>query len=105
MEKKLVKVIVTAQYYENYNIDNPESNLHWKPKGGVDFVIELNPDILFYSDPNFVFGKMLKKHCDEYSKYEYSSYEIKWQEPILLGTAEEFNEMTKKLFEASLNSI
>lgn len=46
------KLIVGCQYFENYNV-GPEGFgevPHWKPKGGHEFEIEVNSDVLLYSN-------------------------------------------------------
>ena len=91
------KVIIKAQYFENYNVGPDGFNTygdglpHWKPKGGADFVIEMDADTLFYcDDAPAVFQKMLDEHSNEACRYEYRGYEIQWQEPQVLGTEDDF---------------
>lgn len=90
-------VIVKAQYFENYNVGPEGFNAygdkqpHWKPKGGFEFQIQMDTDILFYCDEvEQIFQKMLDKHESEAERFEFHSYEIQWQEPTQLGTEEEF---------------
>lgn len=86
-------VIIDAQYYENYNV-GPEGFgkvPHWKPKGGHQFKIEMDTDIIFYCpDVAEVFTKMVEKHNSIAEKFEYIGYEIQFQEPTVLGTEEDF---------------
>ena len=91
------KVIITAQYFENYNVGPDGFNTygdklpHWKPKGGADFVIEMDVDNLLYCDnKEEVFQVMLDKHSNEACRYEYRDYAIQWQEPQVLGTEDDF---------------
>ena len=58
------KTIVTAQYFENYAIDKDgfKDKPYWKPKGSVNFEIEIDSDILMYTDVKKVFEKMIEKH-------------------------------------------
>lgn len=82
------KVLVHTQYYENYGFN--EGREAWKPKGIHTFHIEIDADILMYTNPAEVFGKMLETHNSEIERFEYREYEIQWQEPTLLGTTEKY---------------
>ena len=77
------KILVHAQYEENYGFS--EGNFHWKPKGGHTFQIEMDADLLMYTDPAEVFGKMLESQNSDLERFTYLEYEIQWQEPTLLG--------------------
>jgi len=87
------KVIIHTQYFENYNVgpDGFGEVPHWKPKGGHQFMIEMDSDTLFYAD-NIAeaFQKMLDKHESPAERFEYVDYEIQWSEPTPLGTEDEF---------------
>ena len=83
------KLIVGCQYFENYNV-GPEGFgevPHWKPKGGHEFEIEVNSDVLLYSND---LVKHLKKMVEAEStiaeKFEYRDHELKWSEPSVLST-------------------
>jgi hypothetical protein len=82
------KILVQTQYYENYGFH--EGNFHWKPKGGHTFQIEMDADLLLYSDPREVFGKMLEGQNTDIEKFEYLDYEIQWQEPTVLGNQDDY---------------
>tara|TARA_B100000497_G_scaffold26282_1_gene30998 strand:+ start:3542 stop:3832 length:291 start_codon:yes stop_codon:yes gene_type:complete len=81
-------VLVQTQYEENYAAH--EGGEHWKPKGGHTFQIEMDADLLLYSNPTDVFGKMLESHCNEHARYSYLGYDIQWHEPTVLGTAADY---------------
>ena len=72
------KILVHTQYFENYNV-GPEGFgevPHWKPKGGHTFQIEMDADLLLYTDPAEVFGKMLEKQNSIAERFTYIEYEI-----------------------------
>ena len=52
-------VLIEAQFYENYNIDGSEP--YWKPKGGIEFKVEVTMDNLMYSEDKCIiaFKKIL----------------------------------------------
>ncbi len=81
-------ILIHTQYEENYA--HYEGGFHWKKKGGHTFQIEMDADLLLYSDPKEVFGKMLEPHCNDIERFTYVEYEIQWAEPTLLGTQEEY---------------
>jgi|TARA_B100000768_G_scaffold177202_1_gene191043 hypothetical protein len=82
------KVLVQTQYFENYGFH--EGREAWKPKGGHTFQIDIDADLLMYSDPAEVFGKMLEAHNTDLEKFEYRDYEVQWQTPTVLGTAADY---------------
>ena len=97
------KILVHAQYYENYNVGPEGFNMygdkqpHWKPKGGHTFQIEMDADLLMFSDPAEVFGKMLEKQNSIAERFEYVDYEVQWQEPTLLGSQEDYIKANQEL--------
>ena len=93
-----IDIIISAQYWENYNSDNYPSVIHgWKAKGEALFTINMDSDDLYYCEkPEAIFNKMLEKHCNDYFKYEYISHKLHWETPTVLGTPEEFEEIAKQ---------
>lgn len=80
------KIIINSQYYQNYSdTDNP----YWKPKGGHEFQIEVNSDVLLYSnDLEKHLTKIVSKQSDEHEKFEYRGHEVQFSEPTMLGSGE-----------------
>jgi len=89
------KILVHTQYEENYGFH--EGNFHWKPKGGHTFQIEMDADLLMYTDPSEVFGKMLESQNSDLERFTYLEYEIQWQEPTLLGTQQDYIKTNQEL--------
>ena len=89
------KILVHTQYEENYGFH--EGNFHWKPKGGHTFQIEMDADLLMYTDPSEVFGKMLESQNSDLERFTYLEYEVQWQEPTLLGTQEDYIKTNQEL--------
>ena len=89
------KILVHAQLEENYGFH--EGNFHWKPKGGHTFQIEIDADLLMYTDPAEVFGKMLESQSNDLERFTYLEYEVQWQEPSLLGSQEDYMAAHKEL--------
>ena len=89
------KILVHTQYYENYGFH--EGGEHWKPKGGHTFQIEMDADLLMYTDPAEVFGKMVESQNSDLERFKYIEYEIIWQEPTLLGTQEDYIKTNQEL--------
>ena len=89
------KLIVGCQYFENYNV-GPEGFgevPHWKPKGGHEFEIEVNSDVLLYSNDLVKhLTKMVEAQSTIAEKFEYRDHELKWSEPSVLST-EKFYEL------------
>ena len=81
--KTLVRI--ESQYYENYGSAEAP---HWKPKGGQEFTIRIDSDILLYNKEGAesVIAQMLDDNSTEYSRYEFISMEPVFCEPIELDT-------------------
>ena len=93
-----IDIIISTQYWENYNWDNfPEGGHRWKAKGEALFIINMDSDDLYYCEkPEAIFNKMLEKQCNDCFRYEYTSHKLHWETPTVLGTAEEFEEIAKQ---------
>ena len=94
-------ILVQTQYYENYG--HYEGREAWKPKGGHTFSIEMDADLLMYSNPAEVFAKMLESHNSDLEKFEYRDYEVQWQKPTVLGTAADYVN-TNQALEVEINN-
>jgi hypothetical protein len=99
-----INVIVTAQYYENYNVgpDGFGETPYWKPKGGHTFNLPLDSDTLFYGEDVLIAGikELLKKQNSIAQKFEYIEHDILWDEPTVLdGLEDEMIKMYKELEE------
>ena len=81
-------ILVHTQLEENYG--HYEGNFHWKKKGGHTFQIEMDADLLMYSDTAEIFGKMLESQSNDMERFTYLEYEIQWQVPTVLGTQEDY---------------
>lgn len=93
-------VIIKALYFENYNNVTNESNndFNWKPKNTHEFIINMDADLLMYYDGiEVVFQKMLDKHGNHNQRFKYISHKIRWENPTVLGTEEEFMELSKQI--------
>ena len=94
------KVIVYTQFYENYNVgpDGFGEVPHWKPKGGHEFSVEIDSDILMYSGDSI--KNALKEMVEEQStiaeKFEFRGYELKWSEPTKLDSKEFESKLDKQ---------
>ena len=77
------KFLFLCQYFENYSdTENP----YWKPKGGVQFVVYIDCDCMFYAENEVIkwFKEVvLPKHNNLLCKYEYVSNEMACQEIIV----------------------
>ena len=86
-------VLVHTQYEENYGFH--EGNFHWKKKGGYTFQIEMDADLMLYSDPAEVFGKMVESHNTDLERFTYVDHDIQFHVPTLLGTQSDYIKINK----------
>ncbi len=80
---------ITAQYYENYGFH--EGTERWKPKGGADFEIEVNSDLLMYADNSDIrtaIDTALKNYSNELARYTYIEHDVVFGKTEVLDTAE-----------------
>ena len=97
-----VKINVTAQVYENYNVDADGFGdvPHWKPKGGMQFVIEgVDVDDVMYADKEQLIAAIkdqLKQQSNIAEKFEYIDHEVIFQEAIIAGA--DFSDSLNKLW-------
>ena len=76
-------VRIESQYYENYGSAEAP---HWKPKGGQEFTVRIDSDIIFYNKEGAesVIAHMLDDRSNEYVRYELIYMEPVFCEPIAL---------------------
>ena len=77
-------VKVMAQYHENYSdTDIP----YWKPKGGQEFQIVIDSDVLMYSNDLIKhLMEIISAQSDEHNKYSYLEHEVEFIKPVVLDT-------------------
>ena len=75
---------VTAQYFENYS---DTKTPYWKPKGGQEFQIVIDSDVMMYSKYlEEHLTKLVSEQSDEHNKYEYIDHVVQFIEPIVLDS-------------------
>lgn len=91
-KKKMNHIIINCQYLENYGAHDWDGNNkcpeHWKPKGGYQFSMDIDADLLMYAKEDCikVFKQMLKEESNDYEAFEYIDYDIQWSEPTKLDS-------------------
>ena len=88
---------ITAQYYENYGFY--EGTERWKPKGGADFEVQCNSDLLLYTDEKELIETIqlqLSQYSNEHSRYTYIEHDV------VFGRTEELNQ---DIFESQLRGL
>lgn len=87
-------VLVHTQYEENYGAHDwdqkGECPQHWKKKGAHVFKIELNIDVLMYSDAEAVFSAMLAEQTNDYERFTYIGHDVQFQSPTALGNQADY---------------
>ena len=75
---------VMAQYHENYSDTNTP---YWKPKGGQEFQIVMDSDIVMYSN-DLVKHLMdvVSSQSDEHNKYSYLEHDVEFIKPVVLDS-------------------
>jgi hypothetical protein len=91
------KIWVTALRWENYNYGGKRAK--WRAKGEHLFSIELDSDLLYYSDYELVeaFKKMIATHDNKLNRFEYIGYDVQSYEPTHLGTEDHFKQLLETI--------
>ena len=97
------KVIVTTQYYENYNV-NAEGfgeTPYWKPKGSHQFVfpVEETYNIMYAgeSEMRTAITNLLSGYNTIAERFEYISYEMEYSDPTpVMGLEAEIARLFKE---------
>ena len=85
---------VTAQYFENYS---DTKTPYWKPKGGQEFQIVIDSDVMMYSKYlEEHLTKLVSEQSDEHNKYEYIDHEVQFIEPTVLDKDRLYNLITSE---------
>ena len=86
-------LIITAQYQENYGINNEVPTERWKNKFSPELHVKLSADVIMYSTDEELI-KLCKRVCkncsNEAFRYTFMSYEVRFMEPIVIENGEKF---------------
>jgi len=75
---------VMAQYHENYSDTNTP---YWKPKGGQEFQIVMDSDIVMYSNDLVKhLTDVVSSQSDEHNKYSYLEHDVEFIKPVVLDS-------------------
>lgn len=88
-------ILVHTQLEENYGFH--EGTQYWKKKGGHTFQIEMDADLLMYSDTAAIFGKMVESQSNDLERFTFLEYEVQWQTPSVLGTQSDYIKVNESL--------
>jgi hypothetical protein len=73
-----------AQYHENYSDTNTP---YWKPKGGQEFQIVMDSDIVMYSNDLVKhLTDVVSSQSDEHNKYSYLEHDVEFIKPVVLDS-------------------
>jgi hypothetical protein len=87
---------ITTQYYENYG---DSIKPYWKPKGGFEFIIKADADLIMYvPDLKTVLSQMVAEESNTHEKFEYIDHDVIFTEPFQLST-EKFESLVKEQFQ------
>ena len=94
---------ITAQVHENYGVHNwngqGECPEYWKPKGGHEFQIVVDSNVLMYSNElEKHLTKIVSKQSDEREKFEYKGHEVQFSDPTMLGSGELYDLINSKSY-------
>tara|TARA_R110002124_G_C8777083_1_gene500449 strand:+ start:433 stop:804 length:372 start_codon:yes stop_codon:yes gene_type:complete len=92
MQHKLIKIIITTQYNENYGAHDwdgiGECPQRWKNKGAHLFSLIMDSDEIMYDEKTCldVIKAMVSKESNDYESFEYRKHEIEWNTPTELNS-------------------
>lgn len=80
---------ITAQLYENYNFypNGPTGSPYWKAKGGHEFIIKADEDLVMYA-PNLkdILIDMVADQSNQHERFEYIDHELVFSKPTELSS-------------------
>ena len=75
---------VMAQYFENYS---DTKTPYWKPKGGQEFQIVIDSDVVMYSNDLVKhLMEIVSAQSDEHNKYSYLEHDVEFIKPVVLDS-------------------
>ena len=83
--KMKLQVRILTQVEENYG--HYEGNFRWKKKGGQEFTMTIDDDLMMYGDKDIIiksFQKFLDLESHDYQRFTYISHELVFHKPIEL---------------------
>ena len=81
----MATITILTQYYENYGFH--EGTERWKPKGGFDFVVEVDSDILLYTNNlEKILTQMVSEQSNDLERFEYLEHSVSFSAPGQLDT-------------------
>ena len=90
----MAKITIHTQYYENYGFH--EGTERWKPKGGFDFLLEVDSDALMYvNNLEELLAQMVQEESNKLERFEYRDHTVTFSEPWKLNT-EKFESLIVK---------
>lgn len=96
-----IKLRILSQLEENYGFH--EGNYHWKPKGGMEFTINVDEGLLMYGDDRIIkrsIRYLLDKQSNDLERFTYISHELEFHKPIELeGSLEKVYEQLQEELE------
>lgn len=75
------KIFLTARRRENYG---DEHSPHWKIKGAIKFIIEMDADLILYDYQNQLdmFRELVEQQGNSHEHFEFIDYKVEFHEPI-----------------------
>jgi hypothetical protein len=99
----MINVMVTCQYYENYNVgpDGFGEVPYWKPKGGHTFMMPFDSDSLYFGEDALIKGikTLLETQSNLACRFEYIDHDILWEQPQVVNGLDEVVESAYKVLE------
>jgi len=81
----MATIQILTQYYENYGFH--EGTERWKPKGGFDFVVEVESDALMYvNNLEELLAQMVAEESTQLERFEYLEHSVSFSQPHKLST-------------------
>ena len=89
-------IIISTQYYENYG---DSQRPHWKPKGGFQFKVVANDELIMYThDLKAILTEMVAEQSNDHEMFEYIEHEVHFTDPYQLSTMQ-FEQRVREQFE------
>lgn len=89
-----MNIIVTTQYYENYNVgpNGFGETPNWRPKGSHEFIFPIDSDLAMYTPVEVLSNairNMLERQNTIAERFELVDYKLQFSQPTLVEGLEE----------------
>ena len=96
-------ITIQTQFQENYS---QNESPRWKNKGGTEFKVTINSDLLFYGTSDILphLKTLVDAECNEHFRYIYLEHTVSFTEPEMLN-AKTLESLVRKEYNTAVDLV